>query len=114
MSKYRFFPLLLTAATMFAISTIGRAQTQGKILFESFANSKCNSFADFDQMMRQVASDKKSKILHLNHHIVDFNDPLKSDGSSETAGALIAPASGGNHWTDFGTVNRTSFSGAGN
>src|ERR1043165_7491215 len=99
MSKYRFFPLLLTAVLLLLTHA---ASAQRMVLFESFTNEAdpiitgTDTRAQFNSDVDDVASSKRNKAIHFNHHVGNESDILEI-GNSSILGGRMFPAGAGHY-----------------
>lgn len=118
MSKYRFLTLPFTIAVLLLSTGLLRAQTQGKILFESWINvsQPCpdGTRPQYESDLSGVTSSKANKIIWLNQHIpvVGFDDPMTQGGAGVAAGSTqqrLLNVNDGKAYLYYASVNRTDW-----
>jgi hypothetical protein len=110
MSKYRFFPLLFTVASLLLL--VNTASAQHMVLFESFTNEAQpvitpNPRPGFNSEVDNLAAAKRSKAIHLNHHVGNQIDWLELPNSA-IIGNRLFPASPGSYNEFYASIDRVN------
>src|SRR5258708_1546513 len=104
--------LLILAATL-AIAGNLHAQNSKIVLFETFTNSysQCPNNDAFDAAFKATLASNGSKIIHLNYHIISYQDPmaLASIPSSDSVMSLLSGQTGPSLPILCGAVDRVNF-----
>jgi hypothetical protein len=104
--------IIFSLGFVIAISSNLLAQNQKMVLFETFTNSYegCTLNDDFDAAVKAtLAGTNGSKLIHLNHHVINVGDPMAAASPQATNTVAVLSAKPQQPWPDnCSAVDRTN------